>query len=425
MVMANEGDQAILDGDVMVEAEGLGKRFRRGEYYDTLRDLIPGLVGRLPHRSGSRQDEDRWFWALRDVSFQVHKGEVLGMIGANGAGKSTLLKILARILRPTVGRVRVRGRLRALIEVAAGFHPDLTGRENIFLNGAILGMNVAEIRAKFDEIVEFAGIGPFLDTPVKRYSSGMFARLGFAVAAHLEPDILLVDEVLAVGDAAFQAKCLGKMQHVAGEGRTVIFVSHNMRAVMQLCDRVILLENGQVTREGPATEVVEYYLRETLPPHAAGVCELPAMPDAPFEVHTLRVIAGDGLAVPILPRSQPIVIELAGQVHQADRRLIAAIDVKTLDDLTLFRTHSFEQELSYAILGRAGPFRLRCQIPAELLPAGKYALGLVLAERGIREFFRQRQVLQFEVYQDRPLRGSDIMSTVGLVTPACEWSRIE
>jgi len=414
-----------MSSDVLVEVRHLSKRFRRGESYDTLRDLIPGLVRRLKVTGNQGARDDRWFWALRDVSFEVRRGEVLGVIGANGAGKSTLLKILARILRPTEGYVRVNGRLRALIEVAAGFHPDLTGRENIFLNGAILGMRLAEIKARFDEIVEFAGIGPFLDTPVKRYSSGMFARLGFAVAAHLEPDILLVDEVLAVGDAAFQAKCLGKMQHVAGEGRTVIFVSHNMRAVMQLCDRVVLLENGQITQEGPAEQVVDAYLRQSLPQDRSGICELPPLPDAPFAVHRIRLVTSDGQPAAVVARSEPILIELEGEVRQPDRRLIIAIDVKTIDDLTLFRTHSFEQNQSYGILGQTGPFRLCCEIPAELLPAGKYNVGLVLAERSVREFFRHRQVLQFEVYQDRPLRGSDIMSTVGLVTPPCTWSRID
>lgn len=414
-----------MPSDVLVEVRHLSKKFRRGESYDTLRDLIPGLVGRLRRSTGESIREDRWFWALHDVSFQVRRGEVLGVIGSNGAGKSTLLKILARILRPTEGYVRVNGRLRALIEVAAGFHPDLTGRENIFLNGAILGMRVSEIKAKFDEIVEFAGIGPFLDTPVKRYSSGMFARLGFAVAAHLEPDILLVDEVLAVGDAAFQAKCLGKMEHVAGQGRTVIFVSHNMRAVMQLCDRVVLLENGRITQEGPAEKVVDVYLRQSLPQHRSGTCELPPLPDAPFQVHRIRLTTSDGQPGPVVARSQPLVIELEGEVRAPDRRLIIAIDIKTIDDLTLFRTHSFEQDQSYGILGRPGPFRLSCRIPPELLPAGKYNVGLVLAERSVREFFRHKQVLQFEVYQDRPIRGSDIMTTVGLVTPPCAWSRID
>lgn len=414
-----------MPSEVLVEVRNLSKKFRRGESYDTLRDLIPGLARQLRFSTGRAGVEDRWFWALHDVSFQVRRGEVLGIIGANGAGKSTLLKILARIIRPTGGYVRVNGRLRALIEVAAGFHPDLTGRENIFLNGAILGMRVSEIKARFDEIVEFSGIGPFLDTPVKRYSSGMFARLGFAVAAHLEPDILLVDEVLAVGDAAFQAKCLGKMEHVAGEGRTVIFVSHNMRAVMQLCDRVILLEHGRIVREGPPEQVVDAYLRQSLHQYQSGTCQLPSLPDAPFQVQRIQLVAADGQPGLVIPRSQPFAIELEGEVRIPNRRLIIAVDVKTFDDLTLFRTHSFEQDQSYGILQQPGPFRLRCEIPAELLPAGKYNVGLVLAERSVREFLRHKQVLQFEVYQDRPIRGSDIMSTVGLVTPHCTWSRID
>lgn len=247
--------------DVVLEVVDLWKRFHRGEYYDSLRDLVPALVGRLlgrrptPHVLGQSE-----FWALREVTFQVRRGEVLGIIGSNGAGKSTLLKILARILKPTQGTIRLRGRLRALIEIAAGFHPDLTGRENIYLNGTILGMRRREIDARFDEIVEFSGLAPFLDTPVKRYSSGMQARLGFAIAAHLEPEILLVDEVLAVGDAEFQRKCLGKMQSVAGQGRTVLFVSHNMAAVQALCTRAMILRGGRIQFIGPVQEAILAYL---------------------------------------------------------------------------------------------------------------------------------------------------------------------
>jgi len=414
----------MMSSDVLVEVRNLSKRFRRGESYDTLRDLIPGLIGRLKLTSEQRKKDDRWFWALRDVSFEVRRGEVLGVIGANGAGKSTLLKILARILRPTEGYVRVSGRLRALIEVAAGFHPDLTGRENIFLNGAILGMRMAEIKARFDEIVEFAGIGPFLDTPVKRYSSGMFARLGFAVAAHLEPDILLVDEVLAVGDAAFQAKCLGKMQHVAGEGRTVIFVSHNMRAVMQLCGRAILLEKGCVVCEGPPAEVVDAYLSRALRTERSGVYHPPPLPGEPLEVTTVMLLDERGRPGTFFARSQPITIQIEGVVRAPNRRLIVALDLKTMDDLTLFRTHSFEQDESYAILGSAGAFRLQCRIPPDLLPAGRYHIGLILAERGVREFARHQAVAQFDVFQDQPLRGSDILTTVGLLTPPCDWMRL-
>lgn len=408
--------------DYIVEVANLGKQFRRGESYDTLRDLIPGLVRRLAHPSLCNGNQ--WFWALKDVSFAVRKGEVLGIVGANGAGKSTLLKILARILRPTVGRVLVRGRLRALIEIAAGFHPDLTGRENIYLNGAILGMKLSEIRARFAEIVEFAGIGPFLDTPVKRYSSGMFARLGFAVAAHLEPDILVVDEVLAVGDAAFQAKCLGKMRDVASQGRTVIFVSHNMRAIIQLCHRAILLEKGSIVREGPPTEVVEDYLARTLNASARGSVALSPPSDSPFVVHHATLINERAETTSLFARSEPVIVELEGHVYEPGRRLIIAIDVKTMDDLTLFRTHSFEQPDSYRILAATGPFKVRCIIPENLLPAGRYQLGLILAERGVREFAHYRRVLQFDVFQDQPLRGSDIMATVGLLTPPCEWRRI-
>jgi lipopolysaccharide transport system ATP-binding protein len=227
--------------------------------YDSLRDLIPALTRRLLGRQRPTNDE-RDFWALDDVSFQVQRGEAFGVVGQNGAGKSTMLKLLCGIMRPTKGRIVVRGRLSALIEVSAGFHPDLTGRENIFLNGTIIGMSRAEIRRKFDQIVEFSGLAAFLDTPVKRYSSGMFARLGFSVAAHVEPDILIVDEVLSVGDYLFQQKCVERMEAVIREGATIIFVSHNLRAVTDLCRRSLLLEAGRVVETGPTAAVVQTYL---------------------------------------------------------------------------------------------------------------------------------------------------------------------
>ncbi len=406
----------------VVEVEQLGKKFRRGEYFDTLRDLIPGTLRRLRRPDVGRNDG--WFWALRDVSFCVNAGEVLGIVGANGAGKSTLLKILARILRPSTGRVIVRGRLRALIEIAAGFHPDLTGRENIYLNAAILGMKMSDVRKRFDDIVEFAGIGPFLDTPVKRYSSGMFARLGFAVAAHLEPDILVVDEVLAVGDAAFQAKCLGKMRDVAGEGRTVIFVSHNMRAVQQLCHRALLLEQGRIVKEGPPAEVVEAYLTRALTHGASGECTVSMDPAAPIVISRIRVLSENGNITTLFPRSQRVVFEIEGTVNQGGRRYIVALDIRTMDGLLLFRTHSFEQPESYRILNREGPFVLRCSVPAEFLSAGRYEVGIVVAERGVCEFEHRDRVLTFDVFQDRPLRGSDVMTSVGLVTPQCDWERV-
>lgn len=258
--------------DVAIRAEGLGKQYHIGRLqtyggYKTIRETVMDLcaapvrrVGRLFRGYSSVADQDETMWALRDVSFQVRQGETVGIIGRNGSGKSTLLKILSRITEPSQGWAEVHGRVASLLEVGTGFHPELTGRENIFLNGAVLGMRRAEIQRKFEEIVAFAEIERFLDTPVKHYSSGMYVRLAFAVAAHLEPEILLVDEVLAVGDVAFQKKCLGRMEQVATQGRTVLFVSHNMGAVQGLCKRAILLDGGVVAADGPAREVVAHYL---------------------------------------------------------------------------------------------------------------------------------------------------------------------
>lgn len=245
-----------------VEVNHVWKKFNRGEFNNSLRDAVPAMlksmVGLGPSRAELQKNE---FWALKDVNFKVEEGESVALIGHNGAGKSTLLKIFSKILKPNRGNIKVNGRMRALIEIGSGFHGDLTGRENIFLNGSILGMSRKEIQSKFDAIVDFSGIGDFLDMPVKRYSSGMYARLGFAVAAHLEPEILIVDEVLAVGDLAFQKKCLGKMNEVASEGRTVVFVSHNMTAVRNLCQRAILFNHGEMMQDGPTGVVVDEYFK--------------------------------------------------------------------------------------------------------------------------------------------------------------------
>ena len=252
--------------DIAIRVEGLGKRFRLRHAggrtrYRTLREDLLGLPRRLLAGLSGRRDEREEFWALKDVSFEVKRGEVLGIIGRNGAGKSTLLKVLSRIMDPTCGEATVQGRIGSLLEVGTGFHPELTGRENIYLSGALLGMRRDEVRRRFDEIVAFAGVEKFLDTPCKHYSSGMYARLGFAVAAHLDAEILLVDEVLAVGDTEFQRKCLGKMAEVAGGGRTVLFVSHNMSAVAQLCSRALVLERGTVTFGGNVRNAIDAYLQ--------------------------------------------------------------------------------------------------------------------------------------------------------------------
>jgi lipopolysaccharide transport system ATP-binding protein len=246
--------------DAALRLDGVYKKFRKGELYDSLRDLIPALGKRLLRRTARDTLSTREFWALQDVSFDVHRGEAFGIIGSNGAGKSTILKLLSGIMPPTKGRLQVHGRLSALIEVSAGFHPDLTGRENIYLNGTILGMTRAEIRQRFDAIVAFSELEDFLDTPVKRYSSGMFARLGFSVAVHVEPEILIVDEVLSVGDYLFQQKCLERMNQIMAGDATIIFVSHNLRAVAALCERSLLLEHGRVVQIGPTNETIKAYL---------------------------------------------------------------------------------------------------------------------------------------------------------------------
>ena len=297
--------------DSVIAVENLSKRYLLGHksgeqgvyHYTALRDIIGRearnflrkAVDVFRGRQVVQGDEVEEFWALKNVSFEVKRGEIVGIIGRNGAGKSTLLKILSRITEPTEGRVLVRGRIASLLEVGTGFHPELTGRENIFLNGAILGMTRREIRKKFDEIVAFAEVERFLDTPVKRYSSGMYMRLAFAVAAHLEPEILLVDEVLAVGDAAFQKKCLGKMGDVAKEGRTILFVSHNMTAVQSLCDRVVWLDDGRVVQQGDAGIIVTEYLQT-----AAESCLEQVWPDrdtAPanenVRVYSARVVGSE------------------------------------------------------------------------------------------------------------------------------------
>ncbi|MBW2273058.1 MAG: ABC transporter ATP-binding protein [Deltaproteobacteria bacterium] len=264
-----------MQSDIAIRTHGLGKCYRIGEAADltlSFREALAGaarsLGGRLLRRAmatasdspSAEAGDGEEFWALRDLDLEIRRGEVVGILGRNGAGKSTLLKVLSRITAPTTGRAEVQGRVGSLLEVGTGFHLELTGRENVYLNGAILGMHKAEIEAKFDEIVEFAEIGRFIDTPVKRYSSGMRMRLGFAVAAFLEPEILFVDEVLSVGDAAFRKKCMGKMDSIAGEGRTILFVSHNMAAISNLCTRVILIEEGRCVRSGAPQEMIQHYL---------------------------------------------------------------------------------------------------------------------------------------------------------------------
>ena len=377
--------------------DGVSKKFRKGELHDSLRDFIPSLVRRALHRRPAGALELREFWALRDVSFDVAPGEAFGIIGSNGAGKSTILKVLAGIMRPTLGTLRVGGRLSALIEVGAGFHPDLTGRENVYLNGTILGMSRPEIRRKFDEIVDFSGLEEFIDTPVKRYSSGMFARLGFSVAAHVDPEVLIVDEVLSVGDYMFQTKCQEKMHAILGGGATVIFVSHNLRAVTELCHRVLLLEHGRVVETGPAEQVVQTYLRRAL----AGVRDT-ANKDVFISKVAVRGAGGEAVAF------------RSGERAWVDIELTARRECQKLSISLFLRDEGYQDAFNTSTerLG-LGTFTLRtgesvrCTYQIDLhLGQGTYHLGVSVVRYDIqREFDRWMPAASLFVSADRDVRG--------------------
>jgi len=374
------------------------KRFRRGERHDSLRDLIPSLVKRAVSRDRERALEAEEFWVLNDISFELKKGETLGIIGHNGAGKSTMLKHLSGIMEPTRGKIEVNGRLSALIEVGAGFHPDLTGRENVYLNGVILGMSRAEVKRKFDEIVEFAGLEEFIDTPVKRYSSGMFARLGFSVAAHLEPDILVIDEVLSVGDFAFQRKGLVKMRAIAKSGATVIFVSHNLQAVAEFCQRGILLEKGRIIADGPTDQVVRRYL-DTASIHE----ERPAR--GPVRIAKTAIRGVDG-QTGRFAAGQKARVSVTLDAIAPTEKVAVVIDVFNTEFYEVFNTSS--ERLGSPPLSLAAGERATCDFDVELnLGPGTYYLGVYLYRYDVeREYDHVFPATSFVVTTDRDTRGS-------------------
>ncbi len=368
----------------IIEVKNIGKKYKiahmRGGYV-ALRDVLMNIAKRpfnyLKQKTkrivGMEKKED--FWALSDVSFNVHRGEVIGIIGHNGAGKSTLLKILSQITPPTKGEIIVRGSLGSLLEVGTGFHPELTGRENIFLNGAILNMSQKEITSKFDQIVDFAGIGKFLDTPVKYYSSGMYVRLAFSVAAHMEPDILLVDEVLAVGDAEFQKKCLGKMEEVTKKGgRTIIFVSHNMEAIARLCERCVLLEKGSVVTIGPTQEVINQYiqLKEAIP----STYERPAgkAKDKSYGyIESIRVEDSKGTAIDSIPVGLPWQAKVRFVLTAPTPSFILAMGIRNINNVCVRTTWSTSQDLE------AGTYEAIITDPNIHLSSGVYGLNFGLS----------------------------------------------
>lgn len=411
--------------NIAVRVENLAKRYLIGKKLRNSNGHLPlSQLAKRPFAyltSTLRQPtEDEIIWALRDVSFEVTKGEIIGIIGRNGAGKSTLLKILSRITEPTSGRALVKGRVGSLLEVGTGFHPELTGRENVYLSGAILGMKRAEIRRKFDEIVEFSGVSQFIDTPVKRYSSGMHVRLAFAVAAHLDTEILLVDEVLAVGDASFRKKCLGRMTESSNEGRTVLFVSHNMTAIATLCDRCLQFTHGSVKGIGEPNEIISLYLRSSENGVSRGINIFPPEIDLPLVIESVRTLGADGKVSSELYRSEEVVIQIQGRVQVASEDYVVAIDIRTLDGTLLFRSHSFEHEQSYGILAKKNAFVLECTIPPNLLPANSYWLGLVTAVAGVEEVQNVNPALEFDIVQDK-LLGERFIGSRGILTPECQW----
>jgi lipopolysaccharide transport system ATP-binding protein len=313
-----------------------------------------------------------WVYALRDVSFEVKRGEVLGIIGRNGAGKSTLLKILSRVTTQSSGQIKVKGRIASLLEVGTGFHPELTGRENIFLNGAILGMRKAEIARKFDEIVEFSGCARYIDTPVKRYSSGMYVRLAFAVAAHLEPEILIVDEVLAVGDAEFQKKCLGKMKDVAGHGRTILFVSHNMAAMRNLCDRVIYMHNGAIVADGKTDPVVEKYLESTLVTEAKSSSLTCKIKDQDFQLLTARLINENGEEKDVFECDETVGLEMRVLVQKPVPALYGYLAIMNPEGIIVLEGDSVDAGQNILDGLREGEHTIRLTIPKRSLGPGGY-----------------------------------------------------
>ena len=414
--------------DPIIQIEALGKRYRLGQRqaaYKTLRESLRDLV-RTPFQR-RRREEQQHIWAVRDVSFDVQRGEVVGVIGRNGAGKTTLLKILSRITEPTEGRVVLAGRVASLLEVGTGFHPELTGRENVYLNGAILGMTKREIDGKFDEIVAFAEIEKFLDTPVKRYSSGMYVRLAFAVAAHLEPEILLVDEVLAVGDASFQKKCLAKMEHVGQAGRTVLFVSHNMPAVTRLCSRTVLIDAGRVLADGPSHEVVHAYLGSDLGTTARR--EWPDAASAPGnEVCRLRGVrvrtAGDAARDAVDIR-QAVGIEIEFDVLEPGHVLTPNLHFFNEEGVYMFLAHDIKSEWRRTPRPR-GRHTATAWIPGNFLAEGTVMVGAAVSTYNpLRIHFYEREAVAFQVVDTLDgdsARGDFAGHVPGVVRPMLEWT---
>jgi len=410
--------------DVAIRAENISKQYvvaTAKMRHDTLGDQLAHGLRSIFRREEQAERDEKSFWALKDVSFEIKEGEVVGVIGQNGAGKSTLLKLLSRITSPTSGRADIYGRVGSLLEVGTGFHPELSGRENIYLNGAIIGMKKQEISRQFDAIVEFSEIGKFLDTPVKRYSSGMYVRLAFAVAAHLEPEILLVDEVLAVGDIAFQKKCLGKIGSVAKNGRTVIFISHNMTAVNSLCERVMWVRNGKIVEDGPASDVVTSYLTTTA--NAANTSEevWDNVHDAPgneiVRLRSVRVRGQDGILTEQLTMQTPFRVEVEYWNLAPDAHLHITLHLYNAEQIIVFTTGEMAKGSR-----SAGLYRSICHIPAHLLNSGPHRFVVLVVRDGSYSICNHESQVSCNILDVRQREGAWYGKEPGVVQPVLQWT---
>ncbi|MBQ6518230.1 MAG: ABC transporter ATP-binding protein [Anaerolineaceae bacterium] len=411
-----------------VEVNDIGKRYRIGmsaRQYNTLRDTLYNVFQNPKSRLHTKMNDSNSFWALKNVNFKVEEGKAIGIIGRNGAGKSTLLKILSRVTEPTEGTAVIRGRVGSLLEVGTGFHPELTGRENIFLNGAILGMKRAEIEKKLDEIIAFSEVEKFVDTPVKRYSSGMYLRLAFAVAAHLDPEILVVDEVLAVGDAEFQRKCLGKMSDVANQGRTVLFVSHNMSAIMRLTDQTVVLDHGKVAMQGPTSDAVDYYLSQGFSQEGQREWkddEFDRDP-APFHPEKIRILSNEGNISDTVRSTEKFYVEFDYSLDEDIAGLRVGLYIISTRGEFILTSFDVDDPIEFEKYStrKAGKYTSRCEIPADFLNEGRFVVGVNASIFKIRTFFHDEQAIAFNVNSTGAPGTQWPENRTGLIRPRLNW----
>jgi len=405
----------------IIKVQDLSKQYYLGAptaAYSTLRETLVELA-RNPLRALRRNDGAPTIWALKDLSFEIEQGDVVGIIGRNGAGKSTLLKVLCRITEPTLGRVDLYGRIASLLEVGTGFHPELSGRENIFLNGSLLGMTRKEIQAKFDEIVAFAEVEKFMDTPVKRYSSGMYVRLAFAVAAHLEPEILVVDEVLAVGDYSFQQKCLNKMQDVSTQGRTVLFVSHNMGAISRLCKNCILLDHGRMLAMGPTTEVVQTYM-------ISGLIERPeyvqaSNPQKAINLTRVAVVADANSIRSDIAYNETFRFVVEYEVNQSVSGTSVGVALFSIDGTCAFATADFDAHPELLGAREPGKYQTEVEVPAQWLNIGKFSVSAYIANAASGVVYDSVEAITFNIVDTGTPGSRNGVQRRGVLQPLLDW----